>query len=290
MAMSNSRRRFLKTTLAGTLATAAFTGTSIAGAEDKKTLRVIAYNVYECTGWPKERALGKKATALGQMPVRFAHELALYEPDIINFSESPKEPIVKQIAELLGMNYTYFPSGVKWPGAILSRFKITGSQNCPLVQGERPADLFTRHWGVATLQIAADHDLVIHSAHLHPDMEPATRLQEIPRMLESMEKDLSAGRSMLLMGDLNHTPDTKEYELWKKAGWQDTFTQAGAGEGLTIKSDTPDRRIDYILAAGPIAKTIKSSRPLFEGAFRVNNADAESFALSDHLPQLAIFE
>jgi hypothetical protein len=32
-----------------------------------------------------------------------------------------------------------------------------------------------------------------------------------------------------------------------------------------------------------------AGRPLFEGAFRLNIADKESFALSDHLPQLAVF-
>src|SRR6476620_1328255 len=75
-----------------------------------KALRVIAYNVYDCTGWPKERALGQMATKLGQMPARFAQELALYEPDIINFSEAPKESVVQEIAKLLGMNYALFTS------------------------------------------------------------------------------------------------------------------------------------------------------------------------------------
>lgn len=45
------------------------------------------------------------------MPKRLANELALYEPDIINFSESPDESVVKGIADRLGMKYVYFPSG-----------------------------------------------------------------------------------------------------------------------------------------------------------------------------------
>jgi hypothetical protein len=36
------------------------------------------------------------------------------------------------------------------------------------------------------------------------------------------------------------------------------------------------------MAAGPIADCLVESRPLFEG-FRLNIADKESFALSDHL-------
>ena len=108
-------------------------------------------------------------------------------------------------------------------------------------------------------------------------------------MLQSMSADLDRGCSMLLMGDLNHNPNTKEYKLWTDAGWVDTFAKVGQGPGLTVRSDIPKWRIDYVMAAGPIASQIVESRPLFEGAFRLHIADAQSFALSDHLPQLAVF-
>jgi endonuclease/exonuclease/phosphatase family metal-dependent hydrolase len=260
-------------------------------AEVKKEnlLRVIAYNVYECTGWPKERVLGKLATQLGQMPTRFAHELALYAPDIINFSESPKEPVVQAIAKLLKMNYVMFPSGGKWPGALLSRFEIKNPQNAPL-KTERPVDLFTRHWGRAEVKLPSGEALIVHSAHLRPPPETELRVREIKLMLDTMQADLVSKRSMLLLGDLNHPPQPPEHPLWTNAGWIDTFAAVGRGEGLTIKSDKPDLRIDYVLAAGPIAKQVIESKPLFEGAFRVNNDDAEAFALSDHLPQLAVFD
>jgi hypothetical protein len=286
-----TRRDLLKRAAAGSVAFAA-TGMLRAFAAEQKstTLRVIAYNVYACTGWPKDRALANKATALGQMPARFAHELSLYDPDIINFSESPDEKVVKEIAERLGMNYVRFPSGGDWPGTLLSRFEIVDARNVPLVEGPRPEDLFTRHWGQATVKLPGGESLVVHSAHLYPVPDPEVRLREIPRMLESMQQDLSAGRSMLLIGDLNHRPDTEEYRRWIDAGWVDTFAKAGEGEGLTIPSDTPQSRIDYILAAGPIAERVVSSRPLFEAAFRTNPDDPASFALSDHLPQLAVFE
>lgn len=273
--------------------TVAATGTSklFAAEPEPRLLRVIAYNVYNCTGWPKDRALAKKATAKGQMPDRFANELALYDPDIINFSESPDESVVKQIAERLGMNYVHFPSGGNWPGTLLSRFEIVEPKNVPLVKGERPKDLFTRHWGQVTIKLPRAAPLIVHSAHLHPGADPAIRLREIPAMLESMKGDLNAGRSMLLIGDLNHSPDTKEYKLWIDAGWTDTFANVGRGDGLTIKSDKPQWRIDYVMAAGPVGgENIVESRPLFEGAFRTNTADPESFALSDHLPQLAVLE
>lgn len=215
-------------------------------------------------------------------------ELALYDPDIINFSESPTEAIAKEVAEHLGMHHVRFPSGGNWPGTLLSRFEITGAENVPLGH-ERPKELFTRHWGKGTIQLPNGEPLVVHSAHLFPGADPAIRLKEVRAMLAAMKPDLESGRSMLLIGDLNHGPDTDEYRLWIDAGWTDTFARVGKGEGLTIKADQPRKRIDYVLATGPIANQITESRPLFEGAFRLNTADESAFALSDHLPQLAVF-
>lgn len=254
-----------------------------------KPLRVIAYNIYKCTGWPSDRPLAKRAVAKGQMAKRLAMELALYDPDIINFSESPSEKLTKEVAELLGMDHARFPSGGNWPGTLLSKFEITESQTAPM-KGERPKELFTRHWGRATVKLPNGDPLIVHSAHLYPTADPTVRLREIRAMIESMKPDLDSGKSMLLIGDLNHSPETDEYKIWIDAGWVDTFAKVGKGDGPTIKSDIPQWRIDYVMAAGPIAERASESRPLFEGAFRLNIDDKESFALSDHLPQLAVFQ
>jgi hypothetical protein len=141
--MPFSRRQF-GAVVAAVLSTA---GTNIfANDQRSKPLRVIAYTVFGCTGWPNNRLRAKQAVAKGQMAKRLAMELALHDPDIINFSESPGEELTKEVANLLGMNHFRFPSGGNWPGTLLSRFEIVDSQNVPL-DGERPKELFTRHWG-----------------------------------------------------------------------------------------------------------------------------------------------
>lgn len=262
--------------------------TAFPGEKEPQPLRVIAYNVYGCTGWPKDRPLAKKAGQKGQMAKRLAMELALYNPDIINFSEPPDETITKEVGKLLGMHHIRFPSGGNWPGTLLSRYEITESKNVPL-GSERPKELFTRHWGRVTIKLPVGDSLIVHSAHLHPATDPSTRLKEIKAMLAAMKGDFEAGHSMLLIGDLNHSPDTEEYKLWINAGWTDTFAKVGNGKGLTFTADAPKYRIDYVMAAGPIVKRLTESRPLFEGAFRLNIADEKSFALSDHLPQFAVF-
>ena len=52
----------------------------------------------------------------------------------------------------------------------------------------------------------------------------------------------------------------------------------------------PNRRIDYIWSKGPLADRLTECRVLFEGAFRTNPDDPKSFAVSDHIPVLAVFE
>jgi endonuclease/exonuclease/phosphatase family metal-dependent hydrolase len=284
--MSISRRQFCGTVGAG-LSVA--NTNMLADEPSANSLRVIAYNIFGLSGWPHQRNLARQAVTKGQMAKRLAMELALHEPDIINFSESPKEELTKEVAALLGMNHVRFPGGGNWPGTLLSRYEIVDSQDAPM-NGERPRELFTRHWGRATIKLLNGVPLIVHSAHLYPTADATNRLREIQAMIDSMKPDLDAGRSMLLIGDLNHGPDTEEYRLWIDAGWVDTFARVGKGNGATIKSDIPKWRIDYVMAAGSISDRVLESRPLLEGAFRLNINDKRSFALSDHLPQLAVFD
>ncbi|MFG0334277.1 MAG: endonuclease/exonuclease/phosphatase family protein [Maioricimonas sp. JB049] len=259
-----------------------------AAEDDPKQLRVIAYNVLQCSGWPKNSPLAQRARQEKQMARRYALELALYDPDIVTFSESPGEALTGEIARLLGMEHHRFEGG-SFPGTFMSRLKVTAPRDTP-VQGDRPAGLFTRHWGRAVVELPGGEPLIVHSAHLFPVADPTVRLREIDAMLASMQSDLDAGRSMILMGDLNHGPDSEEYRRWITAGWVDTFAKVGEGDGLTFRADDPEYRIDYVMATGPIADHIREARPLYEGAFRRDSADKYSFALSDHLPQLAVFD
>jgi exonuclease III len=75
-----------------------------------------------------------------------------------------------------------------------------------------------------------------------------------------------------------------------EAGFSDAFAAKGTGQPHTARTSKPATRIDYVMALGPIATRLTECRVLFEGAFRLNPDDPTSFALSDHLPVMAIFE
>lgn len=288
---SNSRRRFLKT---AAIALPSFEMMAMINPFSKikagNQLRVIAYNVYSATGWPGKNS--KTAREKNQMAHRIAHELLLHDPDIITFAESPRESVVQEMANVMNMKYCFLPSAGCCPGAILTKHQILNSRNVPLTEREREEDLFTRHWGKVELQLQSGEKIVVHSAHLTPGRKPehnAIRAREINHMLESMEEEMRQGKDMLIMGDLNHRPDMPGYAQWMAAGWVDTFSSDNKADGYTFGVDEPYQRIDYVLAKGPISDKVLESRPLFEGAFRTNADDSFSFALSDHLPQLAVF-
>lgn len=272
---------------------------------DEKRMRSIAYNIFNgCIGYkgingkalpPENSDLVKTARDMGQVSQRIMLELALYKPNIINFSEGPSEEVVAKMAKMLDLNYAYFPGG--FPGAILTTYEIISSENRPFQNksNNNPKELFTRHWGKAKLRLPNGKPIVVHSAHLWPfkkeKNDTQIRLKEIKELVASIKYDLANNSdSVLLQGDLNHTPDTQEYKNLNNAGLIDTFTAAGSGDGYTTNSIKPSKRIDFIYAIGALSKQIKECMPLFQGNFRMNNEDPKGFALSDHIPVLADFE
>jgi len=250
-------------------------------------LRVVAYNIYAGQGHPRDKARPFKA----QLPRRIAEALAPHRPDIICMAESHgrSDAITRAIANRLKMHHARFPGAGNWPGTILSRYPMTHTETAPM-RGPRPEDLFTRHWGMAALRWPGDQRLIVHTAHLMPNIKnQAIRLREAEAMLKTIEPQIEAGHSVLLVGDLNHSPDGPEYQLWLKAGFVDAFARHGEGQGFSFRADRPYKRIDYVLAAGPIADRLATARVLSEPPFSPAADDENAFALSDHLPLLATF-
>lgn len=281
------RRDFL---MSGMTAAAAVAGASLAASETAP-LRTIAYNLYGCQGFPRKKEIAQRlALAAPQMPTRLAMELTLYGPDVLTFSEAPAQPVVHEVARQLDMDYVYFASeaGTGFPGALLTRFPIIESANCPLKDAaSRPDDLLTRHFGRALLHTPSG-EIAVFSAHLHPH-KTELRQREADLILDVMRADLGAGRPVLLQGDLNHLPSGPEYAKWRDAGLVDAYAAINTDGMGTVSSGRPARRIDYIWIHGTLVPRLIDCRVLYEGAFRLNRDDRAAFALSDHLPIMATF-
>jgi endonuclease/exonuclease/phosphatase family metal-dependent hydrolase len=253
----------------------------------------VAYNVYSFEGYVHQPnwARGKVG---GKVSVDGAREigeaLLSYGSDIVTTSESHDEAAVAALAEAMAFEHVYFESPGLWPGGLVTRYKILEAGNCPLGH-KRRADLFTRHWGRAVLEMDDGEPLIVHSVHTFAGWADV-RCWEVKQMLEVMKGDLATGHSVIVQGDFNHTPYGPEYAWWLEAGLVDTFAQihGETDDGKTLLRPQPRDRLDYVLVGGPIKNQLVEARPLYEDDFRLYKDQPDFVALSDHLPQLAKFE
>lgn len=255
-------------------------------------MRTICYNIYMCRGWPQQEEASKEVREI-VTPDLYAQALSKYNPDVITFCEVPSDSLVQAIAELLGMQVVLFDSPEKAYGALLTRFEVLESKNCPLRCGERPENLFTRYWGRAVLDTGKE-ELIVQTAHLFPDAQSSMHAKEVEEIIKVIQDDMKSGRSVLLQGDLNHEPEDRAYKRWIEAGLVDTFAAAGTGQGETCgdvkrdpQMDQLDQRIDYIFAYGPIVQRLRECRVLSDPSFRVKPSERRYWSLSDHLPVMA---
>jgi len=260
-------------------------------------MRVMTYNIRSFEGYAPEGKWDRCQEVIrqGQMMDRFVQEIRLHDPTVICLQEVPSEAVIAHLAERLDMEYAHFLGGWKnkgWPegisGAVLSKYPIIEARSHPSLKWtERPADLFTRFWGRVVLDTPIGPCAVhaMHGYHKNSDV----RLREIAEVLPVVKMDLDAGHSVIVLGDLNHRPDEPEYGRWVAGGLTDSFAGRSGADTLTHSSIERKSRIDYIWTAGPISAHLSDARVLFQGAFRTNPADELSFALSDHLPVMAVF-
>ena len=270
-------------------------------ADAAEPLRVITYNIHgggPVTPTDASKAALREARRQHDIVTMLAEELSLHEPDVVALQEAHSAKFVKQLAEAMEMHFAHFPGGWKnkgWPegigGAILSRHPIVESQDCPLAGGgERPEGLFTRCFGRVLID-SGDEKIAIYAAHLLPAWKNTTHIREgeIRAIHAATAADRKAGVPVIVMGDMNLRPDYPEYKLWATGELIDTFTLKGKGSPLTSSSDNPKVRIDYVFVTKPLADRLVECRVLWTGRFMIDPEDDKSFALSDHVPVLAIF-
>jgi len=265
-------------------------------------LRVITYNVHAwgpvaSTAEGKQRI--RQIQSRGQLLPRLALELQLHQPDVIALQEAHSEAKVKELAGLLEMDYAYFPGGWKgkgWregiSGAILSSRKILARENRPSMDPLVAEDkLFSRCFGRVVIEHGGK-EVAVYCAHMLPSWENTTHIREaeLQAITVASNKDLAAGRSVLVMGDMNHDTEAPEYRLWQKAGLVDTARQLHRDKALlTCPSENAKERIDFVFVAGPLTQRLRAARALQDGAFMVREKLGSPFALSDHIPVFAEF-
>lgn len=234
--------------------------------DQKPTLRVLCYNAHH----------GEGTDGKLDLP-RIANVIRAADPDLVALQElddkTKRTGGVDQTAELARLTGLHgkFGKAIDFQGggygqALLSRFPLGDATVHPL------PGMPNREKRIAfEARLAIDgRDLSFVTTHLDHQLA-AEREQQAAKLNELFS---GTDRPVILAGDLNATPDSKEF-----AALTAKWTDATAGKALlTIPVDKPTRQIDHVLF-----------RPA--DRFRVVSAVVvDEPVASDHRPVLVVLE
>lgn len=254
-----------------------------------QTIRVVTFNILGLRGFPVTK--GSPIVFPNPSPdlvVELASRTKEWRVDVLVIQEAPPEEVVRELAARCGMNHVFFSTrsqpSADWPfgfpGALLSKWPLSGAVawgGADLTVGD---DLFQRHWGEATVLIN-DKPLRIAGLHLCADwggvFRESTRLAELGLLLSTTRADL-------LAGDFNMRPGSAPWlDLYKK-GWRDLWNETGKKTGgMTSDTREPTARIDYFWLAPNSAWKFRKVLVLPNVLVEI---DQNPVFLSDHLPVL----
>ncbi len=121
---------------------------------------------------------------------------------------------------------------------------------------------FTQGFVAAHVQLPGDRRLMAISAHmLAPWPEPSADWRTDMARLDAALQQLPADTPAILGGDLNSTPDMREFRALLHNGFADGAAQAGAGITRTYPADSsvaPIIAIDHILTRGATVTSMQT--------------------------------
>lgn len=158
------------------------------------------------------------------------------------------------LAERLGM-YVVFGANIDndplTPGAprrqygtaILSGHRITETANTllPRPEGGEQRGLLEARVRVRGLPVR------VFNTHLQHNSQ-TERLAQVAAVRDVLAR---TDESVVLLGDLNATPDSPEIDSLTD-DLVDAWVTAGVGDGYTYDADTPHARIDYVMSSGDV--------------------------------------
>ena len=233
------------------------------------TFRAMTFNIRHGEGLDGRLDLERIA---GVIRGERADLVALQEVDK-GVKRTAGRDLPSELAALTGMtclfrnNYSF--QGGEYGNAVLTRFPVkrwTNTHLRMLRQGEQRG----------VLQVVVDalgRDLLFLSTHIDYRPDDAERLQNVEQFREVLAGygDMPA----LFGGDFNDTPGSRTYTAMAEM-FGDVWVSVGEGDGFTIPSRGPTKRIDYLwVRKGSALRPVRAWVPKTEA--------------SDHLPLVAEF-
>ncbi|MBI5305443.1 MAG: endonuclease/exonuclease/phosphatase family protein [Chloroflexi bacterium] len=200
-------------------------------------VRVMTYNIHN--GFNTDGRLDLES---------IARTIEQGKPDVVGLQEIARGWVVDSSVDTLAwlsrrlkMPYIFAPTADRvWGNAILSRYPIKAWGSEPLP----PRDLPLKR-GVMWARIDAgngDELLFIATHYHHVEKDTAIRQQQSPEIVRVWNQR----PRVVMVGDLNARPESKEIAMLREAGLKDAFAAIGNGDGFTFNSVKPYERIDYI--------------------------------------------
>jgi endonuclease/exonuclease/phosphatase family metal-dependent hydrolase len=212
------------------------------------SIRFVSYNVH--SGFNIDGELDVSA---------IAQVIADTRADVVGLQEVPRGQLLSANVDLLtllqlelGFEYVAFfgTTDPAWGNAILSRFPIADVDTDYLPRVGTPM----RRGYLGAIIETGDRDILVISTHLQHvndssvhDEDPEGDLLPVhTEQINTILEEWGGTRPAVLMGDFNARPDWAQIEMVEVAGWVDSWTEAGTGDGFTSNSADPMHRIDYI--------------------------------------------
>lgn len=235
-----------------------------ASAASNATFRVLTYNIHHAEGLDGKLDVERIAAVITNSG---ADLVALQEVDR-GVTRTQGRDLPAELARLTGLtavfsnNYAF--QGGEYGNAILSRFPLLSVTNTHY-RMVRPGE--QRGLLQAVVRVAG-RELnfgVTHIDHRADDTERLTNIFDIHGL-----RAAAPAIPWLLCGDFNDTPGSRTHTRMKEH-FTDAWEIVGQGDGFTIPSDRPRKRIDYQwLSADAPLKPVKAWVP--------------TTTASDHLP------
>jgi endonuclease/exonuclease/phosphatase family metal-dependent hydrolase len=241
----------LATALAGTTAAAPASPVGARPLVAERQLRVATFNIHHGVGLDGVLDLARIAATVERTGAQVVglQEVDKHWSERSNFADQ-----ATLLAEQLGMHLAFGANldlDPPAPGAprrqfgtaILSAYNIRVTTNTLL-----PRPLGGEQRGLLEALIKVRGIPVrVFNTHLQHDSQ-VERLAQVDRIRQVLA---TADESVVLLGDLNATPNTPEI-----AGLTDLLVDAwltaGVGDGFTFDAATPHARIDYVMSSGDV--------------------------------------
>lgn len=203
---------------------------------DRKTLKVMSYNIHYGVGMDKKLDLPRIARAIRE-----------HAPDLVGLQEIGNEAMATELGRLTGMAVVFGPSkGSKtaYGDAILSKHSFKWVTNHAI-----PSASASRYQAMAVdvdLSAVLGKGQKVRLINTHFDWlgtigSREARLASVRLIEKAFCTD--ANLPVILTGDLNAMPDSEPMQQLRDAGW----SQGKPRQPLLSIGSPPDRQIDYVL-------------------------------------------